>query len=150
MYTGLNLSLQLFNCNQSLLQNAATFYKLDHFHHHLYYNQPQHHRQNHHLKYHKHHICIYQLAVSLLCTHSSRGFLFLTTKQKGKVLLEDFNAIVGRSTIADNVIGIFGEETSNASGNNLISFHVRGCTLNKKELSIPWKGRCSLFIHCLG
>ena len=34
-------------------------------------------------------------------------------KQKGRVvLLGDFNARVGRSTDVDDVIGIFGEETS--------------------------------------
>ena len=39
-------------------------------------------------------------------------------KQKGRVvLLGDFNARVGRSTDVDDVIGMFGEETCNASGN---------------------------------
>ena len=38
--------------------------------------------------------------------------------QKGRVvLLGDFNARVGRSTDVDDVIGMFGEETCNASGN---------------------------------
>ena len=38
-------------------------------------------------------------------------------KQKGKiVLLGDFNARVGRYTNIDGVIGMFGEETCNASG----------------------------------
>ena len=46
-------------------------------------------------------------------------------KQKGRVvLLGDFNARVGRSTDVDDVIGMFGEETCNASGNKFISFHV--------------------------
>ncbi len=53
----------------------------------------------------------------------------LTFKQKGKVvLLGDFNARVGRSSEVDDVIGMFGEETCNASGNKLISF------LNEVEL----------------
>ena len=40
----------------------------------------------------------------------------LTFKQKGKVvLLGDFNARVGRSSEVDDVIGMFGEETYNAS-----------------------------------
>ena len=51
----------------------------------------------------------------------------LTFKQKGKVVL-DFNARVGRSSEVDDVIGMFGEETCNASGNKLISF------LNEVEL----------------
>ena len=47
----------------------------------------------------------------------------LNLKQKGKVvLLGDFNARVGRSSEVDDVIGMFGEETCNASGNKLISF----------------------------
>ena len=50
-------------------------------------------------------------------------------KQKGRVvLLGDFNARVGRSTDVDDVIGMFGEETCNASGNKFISF------LNEVEL----------------
>ena len=51
--------------------------------------------------------------------------------QKGRVvLLSDFNVRVGRSTDVDDVIGMFGEETCNASGNRLISF------LNEVELVI--------------
>ena len=53
----------------------------------------------------------------------------LTFKQKGKiVLLGDFNARVGKSSEVDDVIGMFGEEICNASGNKLISF------LNEVEL----------------
>ena len=44
------------------------------------------------------------------------------------VLLGDFNARVGRSADVDDVIGLFGEDTCNASGNRLVSF------LNKVEL----------------
>ena len=52
-------------------------------------------------------------------------------KQKGRVvLLGDFNARVGRSVDVDDVIGMFGEETCNASGNRLISL------LNEVELVI--------------
>ena len=55
----------------------------------------------------------------------------LTFKQKGKVgLLGDFNARVGRSSEVENVIGMFGEETFNASGKKLISF------LNEVELVV--------------
>ena len=55
----------------------------------------------------------------------------LTFKQKGKVvLLGDFNAEVGKSSEVDDVIGMFGEETCNSSGNKLISF------LNEVELVV--------------
>ena len=55
----------------------------------------------------------------------------LVLKQKGRVvLLEDFNARVGKSTDVDDVIGMFGEETCNASGNKFISF------LNEVELVV--------------
>ena len=44
-------------------------------------------------------------------------------RQKGKVvLLGDFNARVGRSVELDDVIGMFGEEICNDSGNRLVSF----------------------------
>ena len=46
----------------------------------------------------------------------------LSFRQKGKVvLLGDFNARVGRSVELDDVIGMFGEDTCNASGNRLVS-----------------------------
>ena len=52
-------------------------------------------------------------------------------KQKGTVvLLGDFNARVGRSTDVDDVVGMFGEESCNGSGNKLVSF------LNEVELVI--------------
>ena len=55
----------------------------------------------------------------------------LEYQQKGRVvLLGDFNARVSKSTDVDDVIGIFGEDTCNRSGNNLISF------LNELELVI--------------
>ena len=55
----------------------------------------------------------------------------LSFKQKGRiVLLGDFNARVGKAVDVNDVIGMFGEETSNASGNRLISF------LNEVELVI--------------
>ena len=38
------------------------------------------------------------------------------------VLLGDFNARVGKSIEMDDVIGMFGEKTCNASGNKLIFF----------------------------
>ena len=50
-------------------------------------------------------------------------------KQKGKVvLLGDFNARIGKSSQVDDVIGMFGEDTCNSSGNRLIFF------LNEVEL----------------
>ena len=50
-------------------------------------------------------------------------------REKGSVvLLGDFNARVGRSADIDDVIGLFGEDTCNASGNRLVSF------LNEVEL----------------
>ena len=52
-------------------------------------------------------------------------------REKGSVvLLGDFNARVGRSADVDDVIGLFGEDTCNASGNRLVSF------LNEVELVV--------------
>ena len=46
----------------------------------------------------------------------------LSFREKGRVvLLGDFYARVGRSVEVDDVIGMFGEDTCNASGNRLIS-----------------------------
>ena len=54
----------------------------------------------------------------------------LSFKQKGRVaLLEDFNVRVGKAVDVNDVIGMFGE-TSNSSGNRLMSF------LNEVELVI--------------
>ena len=50
--------------------------------------------------------------------------------QGGFTVLGDFNARVGRSTDVYDVIGMFGEETCNASGNKFISF------VNEVELVI--------------
>ena len=47
----------------------------------------------------------------------------LIFKEKGKVmLLGDFNAKVGTASEIDEVIGMFGEETSNNNGEKLVSF----------------------------
>ena len=47
----------------------------------------------------------------------------LSFREKGKVvLLGDMNARVGKAADDDDVIGKFGEDTCNASGNKLISF----------------------------
>ena len=46
------------------------------------------------------------------------------------MLLGDFKARVGRSVEVDDVIGMFWEDTCNASGNRLISF------LNEVELVV--------------
>ena len=55
----------------------------------------------------------------------------LSFKEKGKVvLLGDFNGKVGRSMQIDDVIGMFGEDMCNASGNRLLSF------FNKVELVV--------------
>ena len=55
----------------------------------------------------------------------------LSFRENGRVvLLGDFNARVGRSVEVDDVIGMFGEDTCNASGNRLISF------LNEVELVV--------------
>ena len=44
----------------------------------------------------------------------------LSFREKGKVvLLGDFNASVGRSAQIDDVVGMFGENTCNDSGNQL-------------------------------
>ena len=59
----------------------------------------------------------------------------LSFKEKGRVvLLGDFNARVGKSVELDDVVGMFGEDTCNASGNRLISF------LNEVEL-VVYNGR---------
>ena len=55
----------------------------------------------------------------------------LSFREKGQVVLfGDFNACVGRSVEVDDVIGMFGEDTDNASGNRLVSF------LNEVELVV--------------
>ena len=52
----------------------------------------------------------------------------LSFKQKGRVVL--INARVGKAVDVDDVIGMLGKETSNASGNRLMLF------LNEVELVI--------------
>ena len=55
----------------------------------------------------------------------------LSFREKGKVvLLGDFNARVRRSAQIDDGVGMFGENTCNASGNRLLFF------LNEVELMI--------------
>ena len=55
----------------------------------------------------------------------------LSFRKKGKVvLLCDFNARIGTSAQLDDVVGMFGENTCNASGNRLLTF------LNEVELMI--------------
>ena len=47
----------------------------------------------------------------------------LNFKEKGRVvLMGDFNARVGKSVEVDDVIGLFGEDICNSSGNRLVSF----------------------------
>lgn len=80
--------------------------------------------------------CLYMptTSASVSVMESSYGKLkedVLSFKQKGRVvLLGDFNARVGKAADMDDVIGMFGEETCNASGNRLLSF------LNEVELVI--------------
>ena len=50
------------------------------------------------------------------------------------MVLGNFNARLGRSVEVDDVIGIFGEDACNASGNRLVSF------LNEVEM-VVWNGR---------
>ena len=54
----------------------------------------------------------------------------LTFIQKEKVVLGGFNARVRKSSVVDDVTGVFREETCNASGSKLISF------LNEVELVV--------------
>ena len=51
-------------------------------------------------------------------------------------MLGDFNATVGRSVQIDDVIGMFGKDTCNTSGNKLLSFlnEVKMLICNGKEL----------------
>ena len=61
----------------------------------------------------------------------------LSFREKGKVVvLGDFNARVGNAVDDDDVIGKFGEDTCNASGNELISlFHeVKLVACNGRQL----------------
>ena len=58
------------------------------------------------------------------CYYETLKEVVLSFKEKGKiVLLGDFNARVGsRSVQINDVIGMFGEDMRNASGNRLLSF----------------------------
>ena len=79
-------------------------------------------------------ICLLILQALLLWKAVMGGLkkiYILSFREKGRVvLLGDFNARVGRSVEVDDVIGMFGEDTCNASGNRLISF------LNEVELVV--------------
>ena len=72
--------------------------------------------------------CVYMPTDSTSVAAVDAGYMrlkedVLTFRQKGKVVfLGDFNARVGRSVEVDDVIGMFGEDTCNASGNRLVSF----------------------------
>ena len=64
-------------------------------------------------------------------------------KEKGKVvLLGGFNARIGRSAQIDDVIGTFGDNMCNASGNQLLSFlnKVETMTCNGRKLVSAPKG----------
>ena len=74
---------------------------------------------------------IYIYKVSQNVTLINNNYSNILFREKGKVvLLGDFNARVGRSVQIDDVIGMFGEDMRNASGNRLLSF------LNEVELMI--------------
>ena len=67
----------------------------------------------------------------------------LSFRQIGKVvLLCDFYARVGRSVELDDVIGMFGEDTCNTSGNRLVSFlnevEMAVCNGRKFLLELEW------------
>ena len=80
--------------------------------------------------------CVYMLTESSSVSVLDSGYELLkedvlSFKEKGKVvLLGDFNARIGKSIELDDVIGMFGEDTCNSSGNRLISF------LNEVELVV--------------
>ena len=80
--------------------------------------------------------CVYMPTDSTSVAAVDAGYVrlkedVLSFRQKGKVvLLGDFNARVGRSVELDDVIGMFGEDTCNASGNRLVSF------LNEVEMVV--------------
>ena len=75
-------------------------------------------------------ICLLIVQALLLCSGRLKEDV-LSFREKGQiVLLGDFNARDGRSVEVDDVIGMFGEDTCNASGNRLISF------LNEVELVV--------------
>ena len=54
------------------------------------------------------------------------------------MLLWDFNARVGRSVDVDDVIGMFGEDTCNASGNRLVSLELVACNRRKFVTEPEW------------
>ena len=65
----------------------------------------------------------------------------LSFKEKGRIiLLGDFNAGVGKSVEMDDVIGMFGEGVSNASGNRLVSFlyEVKLVVCNGRTFVSEW------------
>ena len=79
--------------------------------------------------------CVYMptdsTSVSVMDSYERLKEDVLSFREKGKVvLLGDFNARVGRSAQLDDVGGMFGENTCNASGNRLLSF------LNEVKLMI--------------
>ena len=57
-------------------------------------------------------------------------------------MLRDFNVRVGRSAQIDDVVGIFGENTCNASGNRLLSFlnEVEVMICNGRKLGLSGQG----------
>ena len=80
-------------------------------------------------------MCIYLLTVQafVLWIVVIRGLnkTYLVFMEKGKVvLLGNFNTRVGLSAQLDDMVGMFGENTCNASGNRLLSF------LNEVQLMI--------------
>ena len=71
--------------------------------------------------------CVYMptssTSVSVVDSCYKRLIDVLSFREKGKVVLVgDFNATVGRSAQLDGMVGMFRENTCNASGNRLLSF----------------------------
>ena len=94
--------------------------------------------------------CVYMPTDSTSVAAVDAGYVklkedVLSFRQKGKVaLLGDFNARVGRSVELDDVIGMFGQDTCNASGNRLVSFlndvEMVVCNGRKFMLEPEWTG----------
>ena len=89
--------------------------------------------------------CVYMPSDSTSVAAVDAGYVRLkedlhSFRQKRKVvLLGDFNARVGRSVELDNVIGMFGEDTCNASGNSLFDdVEMVVCNGRKFMLEPEW------------
>ena len=71
------------------------------------------------------------LSTTLITPHDHNtyyAYVSLLLNKRGRLLC--FNLMLGKSSVVDDVIGMLGEETCNASGSELISF------LNEVELNV--------------